>query len=125
MREILFRGKTISTDEWVYGGHATMNGRHFIAINQVYGDNTCSWGMYEVYPETVGEYTGLNDKDSKKIFEDDIILFGDEPVLVYWDSERLSWMAKKAVEYPWREFPNVNWDYLTLGWIGAEFYEYI
>ena len=65
-------------------------------------------------------YSKIHSKRNYKIFEHDILLFGDEPVLVYWDSERLSWMAKKAIEYPWREFPSVNWDYLTLGWIGAE-----
>lgn len=120
MRDILFRGKTISTDKWVYGGYAKMDDRHFIIVNQKYNDNTCSWGAYDVHPETVGEYTGLNDKDNNKIFEDDILLFCDDPVLVYWNPETLSWMAKKAVEYPTHDFPDRNWNRVSLGWVDAE-----
>lgn len=120
--EFLFRGKTIETNEWIYGGIFVRDGRYFIIKSITYECGAESWGAFEVYPKTVGRFTGLIVRDNEKVFDGDSIIFGGQTLVVYWNGETYSWQAKKIhAPYPYRRFPHENWDYIDLGWIAAEF----
>ena len=109
-REIIFRGKSIGTGGWLYG-HLFNYG--LTAPSNVPCISVCvptSWeeayNLYAVQPDTIGQYTGLIDKNGKKIYEGDILqdeLDSRVNHIVKYDNSRCSYTG-------WCSLVHWNWE---------------
>ena len=104
-REFLFRGKDAKTGEWQYG--------FYWASLDPYPENTTWDGHFihndvtawEVDPDTISRFTGIIDKNGKKIFEGDVI---DGLIVSYWGSNE-DYLGTRAGWYLQRD----NWGAFT------------
>nr|DAQ58908.1 MAG TPA: YopX protein [Caudoviricetes sp.] len=82
LREIKFRGKSADNGKWIIGYYYHECGNTYIVEDRQSLSETSRNVPYVVIPETVGQFTGLFDKNGKEIYEGDIlhtITFGFEP----------------------------------------------
>ena len=128
MRQIKFKGLRTDGKGWVYGSIVYPN-RLLKGVWIVPDVNTCDFypdqkddefdpnaehhgitiGRFlEVIPESVGQFTGIHDKNGKEIYEGDLVKFEDDPSdLVYWDKRYCSF-GFKNIDNP-KECEFIEW----------------
>ena len=114
MDRYTFRGKSVHTNDWIYGGYAELEGVACIILPHIEYNDECQREepvYIAIDPATVGQSTGITDKNERVVFEGDIVQVDAYSYHIPEDSARGA-IEISAYGYGMRKAENGEWAYL-------------